>query len=195
MLSCLDPRWVALSRLYTVIRDLDVLASNLANLSSDLGRAVFAYGDCFSSAGMRSARTTLRCLRRCRRSLVVSSPMLPDGTRPSPRLLLQGVNSSVAARYPCLWCSWLMCFICCRFPGKGVGVNLPGAGSAPAAAAPVAEVAKVCCSHPPFILPLVSINLWWLSNWVSLLYLIYYCMLYWIIHCGYSRCIIHWLTW
>ncbi|KAG2638890.1 hypothetical protein PVAP13_2NG622200 [Panicum virgatum] len=39
-------------------------------------------------------------------------------------------------------CSWLMCFICCRFPGKGVGVNLPGAGSAPAAAAPAAEVAK-----------------------------------------------------
>jgi hypothetical protein len=55
-----------------------------------------------------------------------------------------------------------MCFPVCRFPGKAVGVNLPGAG---AAAAPAAEAAKVCSSSS---IPLLQFSITYASGWRQL---------------------------
>jgi len=54
------------------------------------------------------------------------------------------VPSKPGAEFPnaARWYETVAAAVASRFPGKGVGVNLPGAGSAPAAAAPAAEVAK-----------------------------------------------------
>lgn len=54
------------------------------------------------------------------------------------------VPSKPGAEFPnaARWYETISAAVASRFPGKAVGVNLPGAGSAPAAAAPAAEAAK-----------------------------------------------------
>ncbi|XP_062190394.1 elongation factor 1-beta [Phragmites australis] len=54
------------------------------------------------------------------------------------------VPSKPGAEFPnaARWYETVSAAVAARFPGKNVGVNLPGAGSAPAAAAPAAEATK-----------------------------------------------------